>query len=515
VLRVDPTLNHIPARREHVVSLFESINQPLVNIPSHGTAPTGAYLLGTRNEHGYYTVFVYLYQPETRAVIIYVSEPRNLTADQFRVEEQEAVRFVESMGFMVDSVPFRQLAAAEQDAVMARVPIFRPPPVTVDLYEVADDLAPADPGDPIFGGLPGGAEVFRRAGIGEARMPTVSQPGPPPGNPYKTPRESWPLASATPGSQSQLYPPPNPPQGLVAPNVPGPRAPSGMPSSSSQLTQKPTGAESSPEMLQRLGRLLAAFGVVIALSAIAAACKSGGTETVDDGTVQSQVDVGLQHLAEKHWPEAIQAFEEALKADPNDRDATRGTGFAYMSLGRLEEAEPYYRKALQIDPKWSIAKNELAGILLSTKRCEEAEQLLRAVTQDIFYQTPEFAEHNLSLALACEGKLVEAVDRLESVVLKRPQFCLGYLTLSQLSSQAKRSETTVKACMDFETNCANNEKIREQVTPEMRCSCYLRAGRAHAEMGDVESARASFMRCQSGCEPIGKECRDLLQMLPQ
>jgi len=134
MLRVDPTLNHIPARREHVVSLYESINQPLVNIPNHGTAPTGAFLLGTRNEHGFYTVFVYLHQPETRAVIIYVSEPRNLNAEQFRLEETEAVRFVESMGFMVDSLHFRQLGPVEQDAVIARVPIFRPPVATLDLY---------------------------------------------------------------------------------------------------------------------------------------------------------------------------------------------------------------------------------------------------------------------------------------------------------------------------------------------------------------------------------------------
>jgi Tfp pilus assembly protein PilF len=525
VLRVDPTLNHIPARREHVVSLYESINQPLVNIPSHGTAPTGAYLLGTRNEHGYYTVFVYLHQPETRAVIIYVSEPRNLTADQFRVEEQEAVRFVESMGFMVDSVPFRQLAATEQDAVMGRVPIFRPPPVTVDLYEVADEIGAVDnPADPIFGGIgPGGAEVFRRAGLVNAgAMPMPGTIGSPVQS-YKTPMPRS-LQSLSIPQGPQLYGPTPSGQGSLLPPSQSSRE-SALPANLAANLQAnlqanftnppafgtPPSVEPSAEALQRLGRLLAAFGLAIAIACTGSACKSGGAEATEpDPQVQSQVDIGQQHLAEQHWPEAISVFADALKEQPNDRDALRGTGFAYMSLGRIEQAEPFYRRAIAADPKWSLPKNELAVLLIGTKRCDEAEQLLRTVTEDIFYPTPEFAENNLALALACEGKLDDAVARLESTVLKRPHFCLGYLTLADVSTRAKRPEVVVKACGEFETNCAQDEKIRDLVTPDMRASCYLRSGKAYLDMGDYESARTSFMRCESASKRV-RECGELLR----
>ena len=132
MLRVDASLDHIPARREHVVALHESINQPVVNIPSCGTAPTGAYVLGTRNDQGHYTVFVYLYQTTTKGIVVYVSEPRALAAEQYRPEEAEAVRFVESMGFLVDDLRFPSLSPAEQDAVMQRIPIFRPPAMTFE-----------------------------------------------------------------------------------------------------------------------------------------------------------------------------------------------------------------------------------------------------------------------------------------------------------------------------------------------------------------------------------------------
>jgi Tfp pilus assembly protein PilF len=515
MLRVDPSLNHIPARREHVVSLFESINQPLVNIPNHGTAPTGAYLLGTRNEHGYYTVFVYLHQPETRAVIIYVSEPRNLTAEQFRIEESEAVRFVESMGFMIDSIHFRQLQATEQDAVIGRVPIFRPPPVTMDLLEVAEEV-PLDrlPSDPIFGGIgPGGAEVFRRAGLVSQQQQQQQQP-------VVQKSASGTYGAYVPGA---TQPPPapfgaqSPAGGLKIQATPGGSysQPMGAPGSGPKPAMADPG--DAAEALQRLGRLLAVFGLLLLLTVPpASACKSGGASDPNNASqVQSQVDVGVQQLASQHWADAITTFTEVLKEDPNDREALRGSGLAYMSLGRLEDAERYYRKAIESDPKWSIPKNELATLLISTRRCEEAEQLLRSVTEDIFYATPEFAEHNLSLALACEGKAVEAISRLENILLKRPQFCLGYLTLAQLSSQNKQPEKTVHACEDFENLCAKNEKIRALVTPDQTATCCLRSGMAYAQMGDVESARTSFMCCQSAESAIGKECRRSLEMLPQ
>jgi Tfp pilus assembly protein PilF len=461
VLKVDGSLNHIPAGREHVIALFESINQPLVNIPSYGTAPTGAFVLGTRNEYGFYTVFVYLHQAETRAVVVYVSEPRSLTAELYRAEEQEAIRFVESMGFMVDNIHFPTLAPSEQEAVMARIPMFRPPEPTMNLYEVMDEQPSfpkikSQPGlgmDAMFGGMSReDGDVFRRAGI-------------------------------------------QPPIGL------GPPAAPRMPA--------------SPEGLARLGKLLGTF-VILGCIASQVSCQSGGGagHSIDDRRkVESHIDLGNQHLRSGQIPEALQSFDLVLEMDEQSRDAFRGKGMAFMRLGRVEQAEEFYRKAIAADPTWSEPKNELAVVLMETKRCAEAEELLLEVKKDIFYRTPEFAEHNLARALECQGREPEAVSILEELVLKRPLFCLGYLTLAQLAARTKRNETTIDACEGFFTNCEQNEKIKEQISPEHSAMCYLKKGMAHAAMGDVESARASFKRCQSS-GMYGPECRRSLNLLP-
>ena len=187
---------------------------------------------------------------------------------------------------------------------------------------------------------------------------------------------------------------------------------------------------------------------------------------------------------------------------------------AYLKLGRLEDAERFYLRSLEAKPDASLSRNELAVVYLEQRRCQDAVPLLEKVLEDIYYPTPEYAEHNLAQAYDCLGKGAEAIDRLDKLVTKRPYFCLGYLTLSRLASKLRRPESTIRACDDFVHYCEENEKIKNQVLPQQSALCYLRKGLAYAELGDVESARASFERCQSTGE-IGRECKKSLELLPR
>ena len=115
--------------------------------------------------------------------------------------------------------------------------------------------------------------------------------------------------------------------------------------------------------------------------------------------------------------------------------------------------------------------------------------------------------------MACQGDVAAAEQRLRNLMLKRPKFCLGYLTLAQIALDAKHHELTVETCDDFVANCEQDERLGAQILPEHSAQCYLRKGLAYAAMGDVESARASFERCRSR-GPNGKECRKSLELLP-
>jgi len=64
------------------------------------------------------------------------------------------------------------------------------------------------------------------------------------------------------------------------------------------------------------------------------------------------------------WEEAIEVNEELLKDRPDDVDVLNRLGKAYLELGRFEEAEEAYRRALEVDPLNRIAKKNLEKIEL-------------------------------------------------------------------------------------------------------------------------------------------------------
>lgn len=534
MLKVDGSLDHIPAKRAHVVSLYESINQPLVNIPGYGAAPTGAFILGTRNDHGAFTVFVYLYQPQTQAVLVYVSEPRSLTAEQLRKEETEAVRFVESMGFMVDDVQFTQLVAADQEAVMERVPMFRPLPAPVVEGRPASDSR--------FGAL-GGVVTGRPESepTSEPRgHPVESTPNLPSGLP---PVSSGPVGSPRPsgiapgglltgggGEPARLQAPesnastsPSPRQSPVPLlNESGPPPPHegsaaslgrGLALSVGGNDGKRPSSGPTPDALNRIGRLLGTFSILLGL-VLGGSLSACATTRKDTSRAQeATLELGNQELARSNWAEALRHYQVVLSENDDNEDAHRGAGLAFWRLGRLDDAELHLRRAVTLRADWSEPKNELAVILVERGSCNEAQTLLKQVLEDVFYPTHHFAEHNLARAEACAGGHREAIGRLERLTEKRPKFCLAYLTASEVASSAKLHEATVEACESFRENCERDDDIGPKIPEALKATCDLRKGMAYAALGDVESARTALERCRAA-KDTRAACRDALDLLP-
>jgi predicted Zn-dependent protease len=265
------------------------------------------------------------------------------------------------------------------------------------------------------------------------------------------------------------------------------------------------------ESLQRLGRFLSTFGWIAALAATAdcATPLKSGELTPE---LQTQVEIAEQHLAHGRFAEAVQTLTPVIEESPRAHVALHEMGLAYVYLGRWSDAEGYLRRAVDAEPKYSIAKNTLANLLIEQRRCGEAVPLLEEVQKDIFYATPELAEHNLARAEHCLGKSKEAMRRLENLVLRRPQFCRGYLTLADVAAEAKVPEVTIRACEHFTAQCEQAEDVKKYVSPEHSCLCYLRKGLAYAALGDVEAARQSLSSCESD-GAYGRECRRSLQLL--
>ena len=123
----DERVRGLPAQRDQVAALYQSINTPHVAIPGKQAGPAQAFIVGVRTGGGF-NIFVYLHLAEAKDCAVYLSDRRNLAPDQYREEEAEALGFVESMGFMMDNANFHNLAPDDQDELIRRLPVFQKDP---------------------------------------------------------------------------------------------------------------------------------------------------------------------------------------------------------------------------------------------------------------------------------------------------------------------------------------------------------------------------------------------------
>jgi hypothetical protein len=126
MFRPDPAVTQLSLPREEVVAVVESINQPQISIPGKQPQGAQAHLCGVRNADGSFSVYVCLFLLESGETVTYVHEPSRFPVARYREVESEGLHFLESMGFMLDNLRFRNLSPEQQGLAMERVPLFSP-----------------------------------------------------------------------------------------------------------------------------------------------------------------------------------------------------------------------------------------------------------------------------------------------------------------------------------------------------------------------------------------------------
>jgi hypothetical protein len=127
VFRPEPSISHLPVSRDQVVAIVESINQPQVSVPGKASQTVLGHLCGVRNANGTFSIYVGLHLSRTGENVVYVNEKAQLTVEEYRAVEVDGLHFLESMGFMLDNLNFRNLAPETQEQTFRRIPLFHPP----------------------------------------------------------------------------------------------------------------------------------------------------------------------------------------------------------------------------------------------------------------------------------------------------------------------------------------------------------------------------------------------------
>jgi tetratricopeptide (TPR) repeat protein len=116
---------------------------------------------------------------------------------------------------------------------------------------------------------------------------------------------------------------------------------------------------------------------------------------------------------------AIELYEQALKLIPEFPEAQAQKGAAFISLGRLDEAETAYRRAVELRPDWSLAVAGLGDVLVQRQKFAAAEPVLKKAIELDKMNFPAYAalvELRLKTGANREGlkELLSAVDALVS-----------------------------------------------------------------------------------------------------
>ena len=196
----------------------------------------------------------------------------------------------------------------------------------------------------------------------------------------------------------------------------------------------------------------------------------------DAGMLWKALSVALSLQGE----DALQASERAAALLPDDAEVHANLGNALLRVGRFEEAEIRYRRALHISPHAPDVCNNLGNALRGLGKADEALFYYRRATE----QDPSFAEgfNNLGNGLRALGRLEEAVASYHRALEIKPRYAEAWNNTGNVLLDLKRFED---AALSYRAAL----KIRADFA-----EAHSNLGNALRGLGQLEEAAASYGR---------------------
>lgn len=261
---------------------------------------------------------------------------------------------------------------------------------------------------------------------------------------------------------------------------------------------------------RHLGIGLCAIGV-----ASATGCVPEGSGPVDPGS-NAIYDVARDAFARGQLREALAKVDQALEMDESNADAAYLGAIilldfcasdASSSDCHFDVAEKYARRAVKAKPDLRDATNALGVILIHEKRYDDAISVLKPLTQDILYASPEKSWGNLGWAYIEKGEPALAVDALRRAVAAQPNFCVGNYRLGLAYERAGQLDAADAAlARAVSTQRPGCDRMQE---------AFDALARVRIKNGKTEEARADLTRCRDIARGsvLGQRCEATMKTL--
>jgi type IV pilus assembly protein PilF len=166
-------------------------------------------------------------------------------------------------------------------------------------------------------------------------------------------------------------------------------------------------------------------GLVALLTALLAACASGGIKQDDAATrnedaARIHTELGQKYMQQGKLELALDKLKKALSFDDNYADAHTVIAVLYENIGKLDLAEQNYRRAAELKPTGGNELNNYGAFLCKIGRYAEADGYFQRAVADPFYKTPAVALTNAGTCLVKAGNYTTAEADLRDAVARDP-----------------------------------------------------------------------------------------------
>ena len=260
-------------------------------------------------------------------------------------------------------------------------------------------------------------------------------------------------------------------------------------------------------------------GVAAAFLIWVTACNAGNPNVPSGGDPvrmsESETDIAKDLWLRRNQPrEALGHALDAVELDGENAEALHLVALLYLDLCRrspddcrLAEAERHARAAVEVKRDYREAINTLGVVLIHRQKYDDAIAVLKPLTADILYQTPENAWGQLGWAYLEQGALDAAIDALSRAVAAQPMFCVGNFRLG-LAHERRGEPAQALAALD-----------RALGTEDPGCrslqEAYFARARVHSKLGQLDDARDDLDQCIAlkRSSQTGKDCLSMTQKL--
>ncbi|OGI16877.1 MAG: hypothetical protein A2255_03965 [Candidatus Melainabacteria bacterium RIFOXYA2_FULL_32_9] len=188
----------------------------------------------------------------------------------------------------------------------------------------------------------------------------------------------------------------------------------------------------------------------------------------------SSSNMEIRKNLDKYYKGALKEFEAAIKLQPDFYKAYNNAGKILQEMGKIDEAEQYYRKALEYEPKYSEALENLGTTLYVKNQVDPAIDKFKSAIESSTKNASAY--YHLGEALISKGEYSKAINYLQTALYLSPNSAPVHDMLGK-AYQLQGNEAA--AIVEYKKSCL--------IKPEYSYP-YLRLANIYQDRGDYELA---------------------------